>query len=983
MKITQRAAKLAECFARNPWWILGVALMLSILAGWATAQLPIYTSRQALLPQNTAVAQRFNNFLKNFGAASDLMVVLEGAPRRELESFANDLAAKLRAEPEISQATSRLDMAFFLNHSYLQMPAEGLDKLAAMTSQPILGGGMEENLRKALNWSKDHPPLGGTDTDLQTAEASLNMAAFFLEEWQRWLSAETAPTSLDWNRLLAKNGAGGMSDGYFASRDGRMLFLFVHPKIASGDFKNLGPFVDKVKQVSAALAEQAKASGHTPPTVGLTGLPAIEYEEYVNIRKDIILVIFTSACLIIALILLVVRSMRWAVLIFIPMGLGVLWSLGLALVTVGHLTIITAAFIAILFGLGADYGIFTSSRIAEERRAGKPLVEAIGAGIGSSFIAVLTAGGASLLIFSALATVEFPGFAELGVVAAKGVLMILISTWIVQPALYALLPPKLKDIPPPASTRAPLPLGDNAVDLSSAKPSPEGQICREQIWSRGERPQGSGQDSPETLGWVRGNQNKEKSQFKSPHPILLPEGEGVNVLKSTALKEGPGTRGRFPVPVAVALVILAIGGAVLGGVKGLGIPFDYDLLGMLPKDSEAAYYQRRMVAESDYQAEVIIFTARDMAEVRRISNEAGKLKTIAQAQSLASLFPADADERLRKAVSIGESFARTDYNKRVAALDRAGLSEKSFELLRAVLENGAAIIDEAQEQAFSAGHSKLVESLEKVRGQLSSISAKLADDGDQGRVRSESFLRALLSGADAGLKVIDTWRQAQPLKPEQLPLALRDRFFGADDSIAVYAFPAKSVYDPGNLDALIKDVYSVSPEATGFPTTHQVFSKAVVDGFTYGTKLALALCLLWIMAATRSVRGFALAALPLLIGGGWMLGLMALGGIRYNFANIVALPLVIALAVDYGVWFSYRWGELKGHTPLQVSLAAGKVIGLAAGTELAGLGAITLASYRGVSSLGMSITLGLVCCLTATLIVAPAIGQLLDTKRKP
>jgi uncharacterized protein len=126
-----------------------------------------------------------------------------------------------------------------------------------------------------------------------------------------------------------------------------------------------------------------------------------------------------------------------------------------------------------------------------------------------------------------------------------------------------------------------------------------------------------------------------------------------------------------------------------------------------------------------------------------------------------------------------------------------------------------------------------------------------------------------------------------------------------------------------------------------------------------------------------------LAALPLMIGGGWMLGVMALSGATYNFANIVALPLVIALAVDYGVWFSYRWGELKEHTPLQVSLAVGKTIGLAAGTTLAGLGAITLASYRGMSSLGVSITLGLLCCLLATLIVAPAIGQLLDYKRKP
>ncbi|MGZ5001165.1 MAG: MMPL family transporter, partial [Methylomonas sp.] len=732
MRIDHHAAKLAECFARNPKWVLGLALVFSLLAAWGTAQLPVLTSRQALLPQNTPVAQRFNDFLNKFGAASDLIVVLEGVPRNELESFANELAAKLRVEPEIGQATSRLDMGFFLEHAYLLMPVEALDKLAAMANDPSLGkDGLEGYLNQALSWSKDHPALGGTDIDLATAEASLNLATVFLDEWLRWLSDETPPAGLEWGRLLAKSGGKGMTDGYFASHDGRMLFLFVHPKSPSGDFQKLGPFVDKVRQVSANLAEQSKLAGHMPPTVGLTGLPAIEYEEYVNVRKDITMVILTAAGLIAALVLIVVRSVRWAVLIFVPMSLGVLWSLGLALVTVGHLTIITATFIAILFGLGADYGIFTSSRIAEERRAGKPLIEAIGAGVGSSFIAVLTAGGASLLIFGILASVDFPGFAELGIVAAKGVLLILISTWMVQPALYALFPPKLRGMVAPG------------IPAESAQPSKHG--------------------------------------------------------------------GSFPMPIAVGLVVVAISFAVFGGVKGLSIPFDYDLLGMLPKDSEAAYYQRRMVAESDYQAEVIIFTARDMAEARRITKEAGKLKTIAQTQSLTDLFPEDAEQRRLKAISIGEAFDRAGFAGRVADLERTGLSPNSFELLQAVLKNAIAFIDEAEEQAFSAGHAKLVENLEKVRGQLLAISAKLTAEDEQGRVSSERFLRALLSGAEAGLKIIDAWRRAEPLTPEQLPATLRDRFFGADGSIAVYAFPAKSVYDPANLDALIKDVYSVSP----------------------------------------------------------------------------------------------------------------------------------------------------------------------------
>jgi hypothetical protein len=53
----------------------------------------------------------------------------------------------------------------------------------------------------------------------------------------------------------------------------------------------------------------------------------------------------------------------------------------------------------------------------------------------------------------------------------------------------------------------------NTADLSSTKPSPEGE------------------------GWVRGNSNKEESLFNPPHPSLLPEGEGaVRTIESTVLQ---------------------------------------------------------------------------------------------------------------------------------------------------------------------------------------------------------------------------------------------------------------------------------------------------------------------------------------------------------------------------------------------------------------------------------------------------------------
>ena len=894
-------ARMARYSATHPWRVLALAALISMCALMAAARLPVYTSRQALLPQNTPVAQRLNDFLSKFGAATDLIVALEGAPRADLEAFASELASRLEHQPEVAYATERLDTAFFFQHAYLLVPSQQLTDLEEFlkTYPRRKPESLQTALQKAGDASNSATPRPSMDISLQQASLGIKVARAVLAEWQRWLQADEQPMTLDGSGVLTAAGAKELGSGYFESHDGRMLFMFVHPRSASEAFESLAPFNERVQTEADALAAEYRHAGRAAPQVTLTGMPAIEYEEYIDIERDIKLVIWTAIGLIAGLILLVVRSVRWALAIFIPMGLGALWSLGLALVTVGHLTIITSSFLAILFGLGADYGIFTSSQIAEARRKDMPLIDAIAEGIGRSFSAVMTAGVASLLIFGVLSTVEFPGFAELGLVAAGGVLLILVSTWSVQPAIYALFPPALK------------------ADASSSMPTTR----------------------------------------------TLPAA--------------------FSKRTAMILVSLAVMTGVLGLRAGVSIPFDYDVLSLLPRDSKAAQYQRRMADETDYQSEVIIFTANDLDELRRITSAASQQPTIARVQSLIQLFPEDAEARVERALRIAKFSERPVFREQLAHWAREGLSPPAFQTVQDHLAKALIRLDEAQEQAFSAGHADLVAELEGLRSDVEALSARLKAQPAHARQRSEAFLRAGLAAAQNGLQHLTAWRQAEVLTPQSLPPRLRDRFVSADGTLAAYAFPAKSVYDAENLDQLMREVYAVSLKATGFPTTHQAFSKTVVESFSQGTLLAVWVCLIWLALVLRSIKGFILASLPLLIGGGWMLGLMALGGLSYNFANIIALPLVIALAVDYGVWFSHRWLEMKHASPFEVTLDAGKVIALAAGTELAGLGAITLASYRGVSGLGVDITLGLLACLAATLLVAPAIGQLLDGRRQP
>jgi len=185
------------------------------------------------------------------------------------------------------------------------------------------------------------------------------------------------------------------------------------------------------------------------------------------------------------------------------------------------------------------------------------------------------------------------------------------------------------------------------------------------------------------------------------------------------------------------------------------------------------------------------------------------------------------------------------------------------------------------------------------------------------------------------------------------------------------------VYDVKQLDKMLAGVYAIDKNATGFPTTHQVFSRMAVNSFRQGTLWALIVALIWILFAVRSLKGLVIAAFPLLIGEGWLMGILSLLHMKFNYANIIAVPIVMALAVDYGVWFAHRREELSGLSSWAAGRAAARSIMLAAGTTLAGLGAIMMGSYRGVASMGTCITIGLLSCLLAAMFVSPAVDQII------
>jgi len=224
-------------------------------------------------------------------------------------------------------------------------------------------------------------------------------------------------------------------DPYFRSEDGGLLFVFVQPDDPGSSATTIAPFVDGVRAAVAKVGPSAFGA-----KVGFTGLPQYALDDRDFVQRDISKLSGISFLLVAAIFAVGFRGVRVPLLAMTVLAFAALVTAGVAAVVPGHLTLVSAFFFSILFGLGIDFSIHLMGRVEELEAAGIPreraLVEAtrfLGPGLG-------TGASTTALSFFVLMASGFRGFAELGGLAGVGVLVALFATVALLPAALALRP---------------------------------------------------------------------------------------------------------------------------------------------------------------------------------------------------------------------------------------------------------------------------------------------------------------------------------------------------------------------------------------------------------------------------------------------------------------------------------------------------------------------------------------------------------------
>ena len=138
--------------------------------------------------------------------------------------------------------------------------------------------------------------------------------------------------------------------------------------------------------------------------------------------------------------------------------------------------------------------------------------------------------------------------------------------------------------------------------------------------------------------------------------------------------------------------------------------------------------------------------------------------------------------------------------------------------------------------------------------------------------------------------------------------------------------------------------------------------------------------ILWIYY--RNIRYLFFSVLPLFIGMSLLMGFMTLFQVDFNFLNIMVLPMIIGIGIDDGVHFTNTFRHPDFHSPLRGLFQTGRAVVLTSLTTIAGFGSIILSHYPGLKSMGIVAVIGIAGCLFGSIILLPAVFEILDRRIK-
>ena len=235
------------------------------------------------------------------------------------------------------------------------------------------------------------------------------------------------------------------------------------------------------------------------------------------------------------------------------------------------------------------------------------------------------------------------------------------------------------------------------------------------------------------------------------------------------------------------------------------------------------------------------------------------------------------------------------------------------------------------------------------------------------RQRAETaFVQPLRTALD----VLRNLLKAHEVTRDNLPPELVNQWMTPDGQARLEIAPSGNTDNNATLRTFAHAVQSVAPNATEGPISILEARRTIITAFLEAGAYALLsiAVLLWI--TLRRVGDVLLTLIPLLVAGVVTLEICVAIDLPLNFANIIALPLLLGVGVAFKIYYIMAWRE--GQTKLLQSVLT-RAVTFSACTTATAFGSLYFSSDPGTSSMGKLLAISLLTTMTAAALFQPVL----------
>ncbi len=399
---------------------------------------------------------------------------------------------------------------------------------------------------------------------------------------------------------------------------------------------------------------------------------------------------------------------------------------------------------------------------------------------------------------------------------------------------------------------------------------------------------------------------------------------------------------------------IVIGAGVLGLVcLGLMVfvRFDSDPLNLRSPNVESVSTLRDLMKSPITSPNTIDIAAPSLAQADRLAEKVGAVPEVGQTITLSSFIPADQAKKLALIA---------DANNLI------GVTIAPFEVMEAptdaevvtALSNTAAKL-----RAAATGNNGPAQNARRLAAALDAV----VKGGAPARARATE---ALVPGLKTMLDQVATSLQAQEVTTESMPPEMRRDWVAPNGTARIQASPKDTSNSPESVLAFTSAVRVVAPNATGAPISIYESGKTIVGAFLEAGVLSFIAIIILLFITLRRTFDVLMTLLPLVLTGLLTLATCVVIGQKLNFANIIALPLLLGIGVAFNIYFVVAW-RAGAKNLLQSSLT--RAVMFSAATTATGFGPLWLSIHPGTSSMGELLLISLFWTLMTTLFLSPAL----------